>query len=419
MAVFIVTAPDGRKFRITKPDDEDQPAKKFSVTEALRTVAGQGAKVVRGVARAATQPVDPTDPAGLKERLVRTERPEATFGGAGFALGGLVPVPGARAAGAAAGTALGRSVQLSKEATQRRQAQAGGAGQALEAVGIRPSRGLPPGAGTDIAFSGAGAGILSSIGLGGVRVGQLTRRGGPKVAPQIAARVRASFVTAGKQAGQKFDAAITQIDPARRVSLRSTIESLKEQVRTSPKLGSDLRAGMKRSKNKLLQKLLDNPELADDLTIRQAQDIKNTITRIPSLTTKSGKFGVQFSDTDLDLLEAVTDIRGEMLEAAPEMSEINKQFGQVRETFKLLKNRFKEGSLLGNIEKNFKDPEILKRVKEFLPAEALQDIKLLGQSMRFRTEAGRVPGRLAGAATTAAILRLLFRGKFGGGGLNE
>lgn len=253
---------------------------------------------------------------------------------------------------------------------------------------------------------GVGAGA-KSIG-GSLKAGQeFVEAGSSKQAPIIASRIRDAFGQAKKDAGEAFGKQIDDLAtqfPDRRVSLRSTIDNLNKLRGESPKLASDLASANRRSGNTLLSKLLNNPELADDLSVAEAQQIKQSLQKVPSVASKSGKFGAQFSDTDLDVIEAINDVRASMLESFPELESVFANYGKTISKFKNLKGRFKVGSLIKNVRENFTDPEVMKEVQELLPPSALNDIRLLGRSMRTR---GLAKQGAIGAAGTGALGLLL------------
>lgn len=283
-----------------------------------------------------------------------------------------------------------------------------------EVVGSTVREGLNPwnwlvGKGAQKTYAAAETG-LPKVGQTLARTPKLMTAASPKNAPTIAGRIRDVFArtkgTAGDRFGGQLDDLATKF-PERHVSLRSTVDKLNEIRTQSPKLSSDLLAGARKSGNTLLKDLLDNPELADDLTIVQAQEVKKALQKIPSIASKQGKFGAQFTDTDLDVLDAINDVRSSMLESFPEMEKVFGDYAATITKFKTLKNKFKVGSLVKNIEQDFSDPEVLKMVQELLPPEAMNDIRLLRRSMKAR---GLAKTGAIGAASTVgagAILKTI------------
>lgn len=236
----------------------------------------------------------------------------------------------------------------------------------------------------------------------------LITAGSPKRAPDIAGRIRDAFAQAKQGAGDAFGTEFEQLAmkfPDRRVSLRTTIDKLNEIRAESPKLMADLNSAMRRSGNKLLKDVLDNPELADDLDLHQAQEIKKSLQKAPALSSKAGKFGAQYADTDLDLIDAVNDVKSSMMGAFEELAPIYEKYGGTINKFKTLKNKFKVGSLIGNVGNDFGDPEVMRLVNELLPTTALKDIDLLRKSMALRNVVPKVAAGAVGTTGVGAVLK--------------
>jgi hypothetical protein len=118
-------------------------------------------------------------------------------------------------------------------------------------------------------------------------------------------------------------------------------------------------------KTPILNEMLNKPELADNISVKQAQNIINHLeTKIP----KNIKY------TNLDILDTINDVKAAQLEAYPEMSDIRMNYTKIIEPFKELKKYFKFNKTLQAIEKGFGGKEGLEAVKKLLPQSIINDM---------------------------------------------
>ena len=226
-------------------------------------------------------------------------------------------------------------------------------------------------------------------------------------APEFAKGVRDQFFKAQRAIGEKFEKQISSIEkanPNAKVSLREPVERLIAEQIENPKLASGIKSAIRKSGDNLLSSIIENPDLADNLTLSQAQALKQSIKKIPGLSRKlsQGKFA-QFDDTDIPLLDFLDDIRSSELESFPELKNAFKEFSQQRAKFDLVKNKFKQGALTSNIRRGFGDPEIEKAVSEILPERTLSDIKNVGRASRTLAQSRNLARQLAPIAGAGLV----------------
>ena len=90
--------------------------------------------------------------------------------------------------------------------------------------------------------------------------------------------------------------------------------------------------------------MLDNPQLADSVTLEKTQEIINYInTKIPR--------NIRFNH--LDILDAQNDIRAAQLDAFPQMAVVRAEYGKFANDYKLVKNALRPGSTVNAIRSNF------------------------------------------------------------------
>jgi hypothetical protein len=228
-------------------------------------------------------------------------------------------------------------------------------------------------------------------------------------------KVRGELFGARVKAGNAFDEsmkALEKADPNGRVNLRPALEGLGIEideegkvVGANPKLMADLKTVFKRSGNKVLENVMSNPDLAENLTLRESQEIIKSIKKIPSLAQKlnQGKFA-QFSDTDIPVLQFIEDIRDSQLSAFPEFE---KTLGAYRETmhkFRTVKPYFKESNLIKNITSNFQEKPVIKKfVSDLLPSNVVKDMDNVRSAIRALDATKAVAGKAAKVAAVSTL----------------
>ena len=221
---------------------------------------------------------------------------------------------------------------------------------------------------------------------------------------KVRAELLGTRVRAGNEFGKSLEA-LQASQPKQVVDLTSAVKGLGveineagELVASNPKLLSDVRNVLGRSGNKTLQKVIQSPELAQNMTLEESQQVIQSIKKIPSLASKlkQGKFA-QYSDTDIPILQFIEDVRDAQLSAFPEFS---KTLGAYRETmhkFRAIMPYFKESNLITNISSDFGGKPVIKQfVKELLPKEIVGEMNSV-RKVRGAIQASKI------AAKTAAI----------------
>jgi len=202
--------------------------------------------------------------------------------------------------------------------------------------------------------------------------------------PKFAQRVRADFHNSKAQARSEWNKDIDDLitkKPDERVDVKEVIDDLRSQMDQgseiyNPKLRSNIINAARKSKNETLIDLIDNPQSSTKITLRQAQDIKNTLKKSPTIDTKlnQGKFA-NWQDTDFDILDAIDGVDEAMIYSFPEMTEVKLKYGNVMEKYKSVKNLFKKGRLLKNITNRFGDPELKLDVDNLLSKEMIREMR--------------------------------------------
>lgn len=155
-----------------------------------------------------------------------------------------------------------------------------------------------------------------------------------------------------------------------------------------------------------IKKLVSNPNLADDLTVRESQDIINFInTKIP----KNIKFN------NFEILDARNTVRAAQLDAFPEMAKVRAEYGKVLGPINQLKGQFQEGKLFNAIKRGFKSSSDREKLKAILPkgAREAKDIKRTTDAIKTVQKGGKQVLRLLllGAAAGAVGGKIIGRGR--------
>lgn len=181
-------------------------------------------------------------------------------------------------------------------------------------------------------------------------------------APAFARRVREGFVNKKIESMKKFGADLdkyTEQFPDRSISLS---EIMKEAQATSPydqKLNSFIKG------NEQLRKLVDNPELANNMPVKEVQALLNKIN--PKI---QGKYGGDF----LEVKDFVHDIKAAQLDAFPEMAQTREMYAKVAEPYRIIKSKIREGALLQNLANKFGDPELNARAESLMTKELKAEV---------------------------------------------
>ena len=226
---------------------------------------------------------------------------------------------------------------------------------------------------------------------------------------RFAEKVRTSVYDAKHDAVEKFGVDIDNLakaNPNKSVSLRNAVDRLKTEW-------NDLTPEAQRvfSKVPKFKDMLNNPDLANNVTLKDTQDIINYFnTKVP----KTIKY------QHLDILDTLDDIRTSQLDAFEGMEEVRANYAKVKQNFDIIKNKVKVGQTLNNVAKNWDDPEIKKAADTLLSGkDILKDISNYQRNLKILKFTG-LATKLAvkGAATglgLGTILRLFgIKGFIGG-----
>lgn len=172
--------------------------------------------------------------------------------------------------------------------------------------------------------------------------------------------VRSAFYDAKSAASEKYGAGLEKLandNPATKVNLRPVIDQLNAEIAYEPKLRNAI------GRVPQLSSLLDNPKVAEGMGIKEAQQIVNDLQSKIS----SGKLkGIGVRPDDIPLLDAVHDIKSQMVQAFPDIADMRKDYGEILNRFNVVRNKLKPGNLSKAVKENFGDAEVEDAAKKLL-----------------------------------------------------
>jgi hypothetical protein len=120
--------------------------------------------------------------------------------------------------------------------------------------------------------------------------GAMSRLSGVNGQVKFAKNVRKSFFNAKRDAGIKFEKSVDDLsikNPTLKASAEQAVIDLKNEIANDPKSQIMLKSGLKKSK--VLHRVIEDPSLAKELTLREIIDLKSDIKDIPGMATKINK----------------------------------------------------------------------------------------------------------------------------------
>lgn len=172
--------------------------------------------------------------------------------------------------------------------------------------------------------------------------------------------VRSAFYDAKSSAVDKYGAGLEQLakdNPTKSVDLSPVVDQINQEIAYEPKLRNAI------NRVPYLKNIIDNPKIAKNIGIQEAQSLANDL----QSKIASGKLkGIGVRPDDIPLLDAIHDIKAQMVEAFPDIKELRKDYGETINAFNLVRNKLKIGNLEKAVQSKFGDVEVQKVVKKLL-----------------------------------------------------
>lgn len=160
---------------------------------------------------------------------------------------------------------------------------------------------------------------------------------------------------------------LTRQNPTRTVSLRQAIDEANAIAAFEPKLKSAI------ERSPAVKRLLDNPDLANNVPLDETQNIIN---QLKSKLSSSKKTGFNVTSDDIPVFDFIDNIKGNQLDAFPEMAKVKQTYGEMMNKYNVIKNKIKVGSLKQNLLNDFKGDDQVKRAfNGMLTDDILKEVK--------------------------------------------
>ena len=265
----------------------------------------------------------------------------ALFSVAGGVAGQASGLPGGATLGGMAGQAVGETAQSIREFRNT--------GQADDDQGV--ARTLLAGA---IPMTVAG-GFRAAQGLGRAFLPGM----GAKFANQLQSTATGFMRTAGEKIGGSIDELSAKY-PDRVVDITKHLDELKTAIGENPALRQLITAGERKANASTLSKVLDGKVLPNQLTLKQAQEVKSAIDRVPGLSQRLRQgTGARYIQEDLPLLQFKEGVRSSQTGAFQELPEVFKGYRESRQAYDLVEPHLRPGRATLSGSPNFPpDPRV-------------------------------------------------------------
>jgi hypothetical protein len=169
--------------------------------------------------------------------------------------------------------------------------------------------------------------------------------------------VRKSLISLKSKYGDAFEKDLQKIQelrPDARVDLSDELRNLKlsvtgdptQNIEANPELMGIIRRGVKKQGDNLILHLLDEPDLARNLTLEQARAVRKAIDSAPDMANNFQKgSSANWTPAQLDALDVLADIKGKTLASFPELAEANKKWAEFSGKYAKIKQYLREGKL--------------------------------------------------------------------------
>lgn len=269
------------------------------------------------------------------------------------------------------------------------------------------------------AITGAGVGAAAVPIVAGVKsVGGFLGKKSTPFLKKVQDAVWQSKYNATEKFGSQIDELVNK-SPDNRASLRETIDNFSERYKGGTEKLDDgrvlnldpdpkLRAAIRRSPK--TKQLFENPDLADDLSVRDMQDIIN---EVQSKVTPQKLKGGGIRSDDRAVMDFIHEIKGAQLDAFPEMAGIRDSYKQSIRAYNNVRNKLLDSNIKKNLVSGFGDePLVQESFEKLLDKQLVEEVKNFKNTQRLLNATGLVARKtLEGAAigTAGTILFNRFR----------
>lgn len=248
------------------------------------------------------------------------------------------------------------------------------------------------------AVIGGAAPIVPAVVSGVKRVSNIAKAATDEVGHL--GKVRSLFFNAKHEAVKKFGSQLEELatkSPDKSISIRDAVDKLNFEMADNPKIRSLV------NRSPTLKSMVENPDMANNITLKESQNIMNEIKSKIPLGKLSGNSPSRFDD--LPIYDLLDDIKTTQLDVFPEMAKVRSEYGKVAQNYEMLRKGIGKGKtrnfLTGS---NYADPDIRLAAKELSPeaAKLANDYRL---SQGLKKALGYTAGVGAGTAAVGYGLK--------------
>ena len=216
--------------------------------------------------------------------------------------------------------------------------------------------------------------------------------------------VRQAFLNSKKLAGENFGLkldVLAEKNPTQMVDLSDMIADVQQRSMNNPAFKSLVMRSVKNDQESaLMQSIINQPETAMNLTIKDAQALKQVFGR--ALKQKFGQVSPDLTDAHLDAMDIYHGIRAAQLRAFPQFQDIAAEYHKALTHFRTVKPLLTASALEPNLLSSFGNKaEIMQSVRSLLPKETLKEIERYVRAVVVMRGAGKaaVAGAKIGAGS--------------------
>jgi hypothetical protein len=159
----------------------------------------------------------------------------------------------------------------------------------------------------------------------------------------------------------------------------------------------------------IINQFIENKQVPTNLSLQEADGLQKYIKNLPSIRNKlasqyKGR-QVDFTNADRVLLNLANDIKSQVMNLAPEMNLVNKEYGQFMSNYKQIRPYIKWNNAITNFKNIHQlDPAILDKLQQTIPKDVMGKILSLNRTERAAKLAKWVSGIAAGGYVTKKVL---------------
>jgi hypothetical protein len=216
--------------------------------------------------------------------------------------------------------------------------------------------------GKQAAMGGLAGGLISTVGA-------FKQYLNPKVQNKLAEDARNSLLGSKNQMIEKYGESYNKFIKNRegQISIQEPLINLMEEsddivntLKGNQEVSEALRRGDTSAKRvmSIVEAFISNPkDIPSNLTLKEADSIQKYIKNLPgirnklSMASKRGFEQVDFNNAERVLLNFANDIKAQVLNLAPEMTLVNKEYGQFMNNFKQVRPYLKWGTATDNFKR--------------------------------------------------------------------